>query len=100
LKISKALKGKKYKQRRKHTEAERKKISETLKGRRSPMKGKHWSIEQRAGVGVSIICINTGEVFYSIRDASRKTGCDRRNITRVLKGIYKQTGGMIFEYRK
>ena len=64
------------------------------------MKGKHWTIEQRANVGTSIICIQTGEKFYSIREASRKTGCDRANILKVLKGIYKQTGGMTFEYTK
>ena len=84
--------------RRKHTEAEKKAISETLKGRRSPMRGKHWSVEQRAKVGKAIVCKNTGKVYYSIREAARDTGADRANIGRVLKGIYKQTGGFIFEY--
>lgn len=99
-KISKALKGKKYKKRRNHTEEEKQAISEKLKGRRSPMKGRHWSEEQRARVGEKIVCLDNGEEYYSIREASRKTGCDRANITRVLKGIYKQTGGMHFVYSR
>lgn len=99
-KMSKAHKGRKYKKRRNHTEEEKLAISEKLKGRTSPMKGKHWSIEQRSAVGMPIICTTTGEEFYSIRDASRSTGCDRANIARVLKGEYKQTRGLKFEYKK
>lgn len=99
-KISIANKGKKFKNRRKHTEEEKQRVSDKLKGRVSPMKNKHWSIEQRANVGTAIICVNTGEKFYSIRDAMRKTGCDKANISRVLKGIYKQTRGFIFEYER
>lgn len=97
-KISKALKGKKYKKRRNHTEEEKKAISDKLKGRTSPMKGKHWTVEQRAKVGTPIICLNTGERFYSIREAARRTGLQRTGIRGVLGGKYKQTGGMIFEY--
>lgn len=74
------------------------KISKTEKGRVSPMKNRHWTIEQRAKVGKHIVCVETGEHFYSIRDASRKTGCDRANISRVLKGEYKQTKGLSFSY--
>jgi len=98
IKISMANKGKKYKPRRKHTEKEKQQISDTLKGRVSPMKNKHWTLEQKANVGTPIICKNTGERFYSIREAMRKTGCDRANITRVLNGVYRQTKGLIFEY--
>lgn len=62
------------------------------------MKNKHWTIEQRAKVGKHIVCVETGEHFYSIRDAMRKTGCDRSNITKVLKGTYKKTKGLSFKY--
>lgn len=100
-KISIANKGKSSWIKGKHWSNEHKrKISEIEKGRISPMKGKHWSIEQKANVGTAVLCVNTGERFYSIREASRKTGCDRANISRVLKGKYKQTGGMTFEYTK
>lgn len=97
-KISKANKGRRVKCRRKHTEEEKANISNKLKGRISPMKDKHWTIEQRAKVGKAIICVETGEKFYSIREATRKTGCDRSNIQRVLKGEYKQTRGYSFIY--
>lgn len=99
-KISAANKGKKYKQGRKHTEAEKRAISETLKGRPSPMKGKHWSEEQKARVGRHIICVDTGKHYSSIRQAALETGADRRNIVRVLQGVYKQTGGLHFEYEQ
>lgn len=85
---------------RKHTEEEKQRVSKKLKGRVSPMKGKHWTIEQRANVGTSIICIQTGEKFYSIREASRKTGLQKTGIMGVLKGKYKQTGGLTFKYEK
>lgn len=97
-KISEALKGRKVENRRKHTEEEKKRVSEKLKGRQSPMKGKHWTPEQIARVGTAIVCIETGERFCSLKDAERKTGLDHCAISKVLKGIYKQTGGMHFEY--
>lgn len=53
-----------------------------------------------AAVGTSIVCVNTGEEFYSIREASRVTGCDRSAIAMVLKGKYSQTRGLKFEYKR
>lgn len=98
-KISEANKGKPSWVKGKHHRKETKeKIRKALKGRPSPMKGKHWTIEQRSKVGKAIVCNETGEKFYSIRDAARKTGCDRANISRVLKGVYKQTKGLSFSY--
>jgi group I intron endonuclease len=97
MKISLANKGRHFIG-RKHTEEEKQRVSNKLKGRVSPMKDKHWTIEQRANVGTAIICVNTGEKFYSIREAARVTGCDRSNISRVLKGVYRTTRGLAFEY--
>lgn len=97
-KISESNKGRKVLNRRCHTEKEKKRVSEKLKGRTSPMKGKHWTEEQRAKVGTAIVCVETGEKFYSLKDAERKTGLDHCAISKVLKGTYKQTGGMHFEY--
>lgn len=100
-KLSQALKGKPSWLKGKHWSKEHnEEISKKLKGRISPMKGKHWTIEQRANVGTAILCVETGEHFYSIRDAERKTGLQRTGIMGVLKGKYKQTGGMTFEYTK
>lgn len=97
-KISESNKGRKVFNRRCHTEEEKKRVSEKLKGRTSPMKDKHWTEEQRAKVGIAIVCVETGEIFYSLKDAERKTGLDHCAISKVLKGTYKQTGGMHFEY--
>lgn len=99
-KISVALTGKKYKPRRKHTEEEKQAISRKLKGRPSPMKNRHWSEEQKARVGTPIICLDNGAHYCSIHEAAEKTGVDRRNLLRVLKGEYKQTGGLHFEYEQ
>lgn len=85
---------------RKHTEEEKQRVSNKLKGRVSPMKGKHQTEKAKLKNAISIICINTDEKFYSIKEASRKTGCDKSNIIKVLKGIYKQTRGFIFEYER
>lgn len=100
IKMSKAHIGKKHPWIKKHTEEQKQKISNKLQGRVSPMKGKHWSREQRARVGTAIVCLQTGEHYLSIREASQKTGLDRTAISKNLKGIYKQTGGMCFEYDK
>lgn len=99
-KQSEAHRGKYYGDHRKHTEEEKKRISEKLKGRKSPMKGRHWTEAQKSRVGKHIRCVQTGEIFISIREAARETGLDRANISRVLQGVYKQTGGMSFEYAK
>ena len=85
---------------RKHTEEEKQRVSNKLKGRVSPMKGKHQTEKAKLKNAISIICINTNEKFYSIKEASRKTGCDKSNIIKVLKGIYKQTGGYSFSYER
>lgn len=97
-KMSESHRGKYYGNHRKHTEEEKKRVSEKLKGRKSPMKGKHWTKEQKSKVGERIRCVQTGAVFVSIREAARETCLDRANISRVLKGVYKQTGGLSFEY--
>lgn len=99
-KISESNKGRKVLNRRCHTEEEKKRVSEKLKGRPSPNKGNYWTEEQIAEKGIHIVCVETGELFFSIRDAERKTGLDHTAISRTLKGIYKQTGGMHFEYAR
>lgn len=97
-KLSEAKKGKYYGHHRKHTEEEKRRISETQKGRVSPMKGRHHSDATRAKRGKAVICYDTGETFLSIHEAAKKTGQDRTNISRVLRGIYKQIGGYHFGY--
>jgi hypothetical protein len=45
-----------------------------------------------------IRCIETGEVFKSLRDCERKTGLSESNISKVLSGKAKQTCGFTFEF--
>lgn len=45
-----------------------------------------------------IICINTGEVYDSIRGASRCTGIQHQSIIKVCKGKIKSIHGYIFMY--
>ena len=99
IKMSIAHKGKRYKKRRLHTEEEKKAISDKLKNRISPMKGKQWSIEQRARVGTPVICKESNEEFYSLKEAERITGINHVLIARCCKGISTKAGGLTFEYK-
>ena len=45
-----------------------------------------------------ILCVETGEIFESISDASRKTGVDFRLISAVCLGKRKTTGGYHWAY--
>jgi hypothetical protein len=46
-----------------------------------------------------VLCINTGEEFQSIAEASAKTGILRTSINNQLKGLSKTAGGLIFKYK-
>lgn len=48
--------------------------------------------------GKKVICINTGEIFNSINQASQILKCDESNITKVCKGKLKSTKGYKFEF--
>jgi hypothetical protein len=48
--------------------------------------------------GKKIKCSTDGRIFSSICEAARECGVHRENIRKVLKGIYKVTGGKKFEY--
>ena len=39
-----------------------------------------------------VICINTGEIFSSTREAEEKTGINHAGISRNCRGIYKTSG--------
>lgn len=46
----------------------------------------------------AVMCVDTGESYCSIVEASRKTGVDCGNIGKCARGIYKQAGGYKWEY--
>lgn len=45
-----------------------------------------------------VLCVETGEIFESTREAQRKTGIDHRNISKVCLGKQKTTGGYHWKY--
>mgnify|MGYP003489713547 CR=1 FL=1 len=79
-KMSESHKGKTGK---KHTQESKDKISNSLSGKVSKKR-------------VKIICLNTGEIYNSIIEASNILGIS--NIHSVLSGKRKHTNGYIFEY--
>ena len=73
-----------------HSKSTRKKISEN-----NHWKGKKGSLHNRSK---SVVCVDTGEIYGSIHEASRKIGITASNICAVLKGRRKTTKGMTFKY--
>ena len=47
-----------------------------------------------------VLCVDTGEQFYSIKDASRKTGICATSISKVCKGFRKKAGNLSFLFVK
>lgn len=58
----------------------------------------HGTARKRSSVtrGTPVRCIETGEVFYGIWEATRKTGIS--NIHQACNGIYSHAGGFHWEY--
>lgn len=47
-----------------------------------------------------IICVETGIEYCGVRECARQIGLNQSNITKVLKGKYKTTGGYTFKYKE
>ena len=45
-----------------------------------------------------VVCVDTGEIFSSIRQASRATGIDFSNIAKCCNGKLKSAGGCHWQY--
>lgn len=100
-KISEKLKG------RIKSEEECRHISESLKGKPRPYmkeKMRKWIKEHPTPKGKdcpiakTIKCLETGEIFFTIKDAAEKLNCDSSAIVRCCKGKSKQHKGYHFEY--
>lgn len=48
---------------------------------------------------IPIICIETGIEYYGTNECARQMGLQQSNITSVLKGKLKATGGYTFKYK-
>jgi len=65
------------------SEEHKRKISEANKGKNL----------NRKDLSKKVLCVETGEVFESAHEASRKTGVDFGNISKVCLGKLKTAGG-------
>ena len=85
------------------------KISAALRGERNPMYGKKpWnyripcSEQQKQRLSevnaIAVICVETGELFQSAREASRILNISYKNISHVLRGDRKRAGGYTWIY--
>jgi len=93
--MSEAQKGKK------HSEESKRKISEANKGKKHSEESKRKISEaqkNRKDQSKKVLCIETGEIFESVHEATRKTGVDFSSISRVCSGKLKTTGGYHWEY--
>lgn len=84
------------------TPSEHKKIDSCCKRISEAMKGKKHSEETKRKMSEThskkVLCLETNEVFESARDAQRKTGIFRSNISSACLGKLKTTGGYHWQY--
>ncbi len=82
----------------------KKKMSESRKGKKHYLYGKHLTDEIKNKISATlkdesnphnkkVICIETGEVFNSIRNASKKYSFQESHIAKCCRGKRKTTGG-------
>lgn len=98
--------GKKHSEERRQKQSERQKVS--MLGESNPMYGKKHKDEtrklfsqQRKGNTNSakkVVCINTGEIFNSAKEAAQYFGLVHGSITRVCRGERPSIKGYKFEY--
>ena len=83
-----------------HSEEHNKKISEACKGKNNPFYGKHHSEEHKkkmieackCKLSKKVICVTTGEIFYSQKDASNHYNVSQGNISLCCKEKLKSAG--------
>lgn len=86
----------------KMSEEQKKKISEKVKGfkhseeTKEKMRGIHSG--KNHPLARSVICIDTGEIFECMREATRKYNIQPSNIVKCCKGERKKTGGHEWRY--
>lgn len=51
-----------------------------------------------SGTSLPVVCVDTGETFLSIAEASRKTGIDGSSIAKCCKGRYLTTHNLTWRY--
>ena len=106
-KISDKLKGNKHTLGMKHTEDAKKRMGETKKkngfkpwimGRGHSEETKERLREVNAFRKKKVLCISTGIVYESIKEASEKTGANKKSIGYCCNGKYKHSGGYEWQF--
>jgi group I intron endonuclease len=85
------------------SESARVKLSEHNSGNRNPFFGKHHSAETKHLMESrkpkkKVVCIETGDVFSSTRNAERATGIGHSEIIKCCKGKSHTAGGYHWKY--
>lgn len=84
------------------TPSEHNKIDSYCKRNGEVRKGKKHSEKTKRKISEAnskkVLCRETGTVFNSVSEASRKTGLNRGNISSACLGIHKTAGGYHWQY--
>ncbi|MHB9943771.1 hypothetical protein CF065_19745 [Clostridium sporogenes] len=88
---------------KRHTEKTKKKMSISKTGFKHSEKSKKkmsekWALNPHNHK--KVVCVETGEIFISIAEASRQKDCNRRSINNCLSGMIKTSGGYHWIYYK
>lgn len=64
------------------------------KGQKAWNKGKHWSDEDKAKFnGKAVVCVETGTIYRTAHEASKKLGIDFSSICKCRRGEVERAGG-------
>ena len=94
---------------RKFLEAGRNAPRKILRGNDNPMYGKHLSDEAKRKISESrlgsknwrakkVLCVETGRIFGSVKDAYRETGIHFSSISKCCLGVNNRAGGYHWKY--
>lgn len=112
IKMSKSKKGKQFSEEHKknlsgekhhlfgkhHSEKTKHKMSEAVKGEKHPNWGKKLSEEAKNKIGKKIICLETGKIYASQKQASEELNINNKNISSACLGTRKSAGKLHFQF--
>lgn len=75
-----------------------KRIGKTMKGKKHSEETKRKMSEAHKDWSKKVLCVETGEIFESAKDAQRKTGIYQSSISNVCNGKLKTTGGYHWKF--